>query len=238
MHARRPRLPWALFLSLGMLASPARASERIAWIWDGTRVPAWSQAHAAVLVQHVLLSGDEVYTRPRGGQPALAANARITPVVHVEVSTVRNPTPGPQAHAAILHAMRRAAALSTSGWVQLDMEARPSHRDAYLALVREIRRELPPSMRLSVTALAWWCGSRSWLDEIAADEVVPMLFRMGRDGVRLRTLWQEQPWRLHPRCRAGAIGSGTPEPLPADVTARYEKVYVFDAARWRDAGQR
>lgn len=215
------------------LASSAQAGERIAWLWDRAALPVWSQQHAAVLVQHVLLAGDQVRTRSRMDTPPLAPGTRVTPVVHVQVSIVDPPRPGAEAHSAILAAMRRAAGLSTSGWVQLDMEARPSQRAFYRALVHDIRAELPPALRLSVTALAWWCSSRDWLDGLAADEVVPMLFRLGRDGGRLRTLWADAPQRLHPRCRGPALGIATPEPLPAAVLARYSRLYVFDRHQWR-----
>lgn len=228
----RLALAFASLLALVSL-SAAAAPERIAWVWDNARIPPWSQAHAAVLVRHVWLTGDEVRTRSRADRPAMGPATRVTPVVHVEVSTVRPPVISAHARAAILDAMQHAAAHSSSGWVQLDMEARPSQREDWLALVRDIRAALPPGMRLSVTALAWWCRSGAWLDTLAADEVVPMLFRMGRDGPALRTLWLERPQRLHLRCRAGALGTGTPEPLPDAVTARYARVYAFDAARWR-----
>ena len=62
------------------------------------------------------------------------------------------------------------------------MEARPSQRETYLRLVKQIRTTLPTDVRLSVTALAWWCRSDAWMDTLAADEVVPMYFRMGRDA--------------------------------------------------------
>lgn len=226
------RLALAGLLALASL-SAAAAPERIAWVWDKARIPPWSQTHAAVLVRHVWLTGDEVRTRGRADRPVLGPATRVTPVVHVEVSTVRPPVIGARARAAILEAMQHAAAHSSSGWVQLDMEARPSKREDWLALVRDIRAGLPPGMRLSVTALAWWCRSGAWLDSLAADEVVPMLFRMGRDGPALRNLWQERPQRLHARCRDGALGTGTPEPLPDIVTSRYQRLYTFDAARWR-----
>lgn len=201
--------------------------ERIAWLWDGVAAPSWSAQHAAVLVSHIHLTGSEVRRRWRHDNPGLGAGARVTPVVHVELSTVRPPLLTDAARRAVVDAVMQASAGSSSGWVQLDMEARPSQRAFYLGLVRELRARLPHGTKLSVTALAWWCRSPHWLDELAADEVVPMVFRMGGDTARIRETWLSEPGRLHPRCRAGAIGTGAAEPLPDSALARYTKQYIF-----------
>ena len=229
-----------LLFAVSVLTQPARAadSERIAWLWDGAGLPVWSAPHAAVLVEHVHLGGAEVRTRPRLAAAALPGGTRITPVIHVEVSTVDPPQPDAAGRDAIVQAVLRWAPRSTSGWIQLDMEARPSQRTFYLELVRTIRQQLPPQVKLSVTALAWWCRSPAWLDSLAADEVVPMAFRMGKDAAALRALWRDTPGRLHPRCRGTALGVATVEPLPAEVTRRYAKLYVFDRRGWRGAQER
>jgi hypothetical protein len=218
---------------LAQASAPGGQRERIPWLWDNAAVPRWSGQHVAVLAAHVHLTGSELRRRARQDSPRLAAGTQVTPVVHVELSVVRPPVLDAAARDAILHDVLRAARGSTSGWVQLDMEARPSHRTFYLELVRELRHQLPPDIKLSVTALAWWCRSHEWLDNIAADEVVPMVFRMGRETDAIRATWEQQPGKLHPRCRAGAIGTATSEPLAGDVMARYSREYVFDRRSWR-----
>jgi hypothetical protein len=132
----------------------------------------------------------------------------------------------------ILRAMHEAATVSTSGWVQLDMEARPSQRVFYRSLVRQLRAELPPQIKLSVTALAWWCRSPAWLDDLGADEVVPMFFRMGRDNAALRRVIEQSPATLHASCRTVA-GFSPQEAFPPQVAARYRKTYWFDRYAWK-----
>lgn len=210
-----------------------RNTEQIAWLWDKSALPEWSQRHAAVVVEHIHLTGDDVRSRPRLDSAPLLASTRVTPVVHVEVSTVNPPVGIERSRAHILRSMRRAADLSTSGWIQLDMEARPSQREFYHSLVREIKDNLPSTIQLSVTALAWWCRSPAWLDALAADEVVPMVFRMGKDAESLRRMWSTAPGKLHPRCRYGAIGQAMQEPLAENASGRYSKIYSFDAKHWR-----
>ena len=216
---------------LACAALPCRA--QVAWLWDEAQLPAWSTPEAAVLQRHILLTGQRILTRPRMRRAALAPHTRVTPVVHVEVSIVNPPADIEASRAPILRAMAQAAAASTSGRVQLDMEARPSQRAFYRSLVRELRATLPASVQLSVTALAWWCRAPQWLDDLAADEVVPMFFRMGRDSAAMRRLLQDSPDTLHPRCRAGSAGFSPQEPVAGAVRARYRRTYWFDYHAWK-----
>lgn len=206
--------------------------ERIAWVWDESAVPDWSMQHVAVVVQHILLREQAVLQRPRASSPYLEPNTRVTPVVHVQISSQRPPDDITQSRALILKAMQYAARMSTSGWVQLDMEARPSQRIFFQALVREIRATLPAEMKLSVTALAWWCRSDQWINDLAADEIVPMFFRMGKDATAMRAMLEANPERLHPKCRAGVAGFSPQESFSADILNRYAKTYWFDNQRW------
>jgi hypothetical protein len=225
----------ALPLALCLLAPCAGAAEpeRVAWIWDGARQPRWPGAGAALLQRHILLTGDRVLTRPRMHSAALSAGTPVTPVVHVDLSIVHPPQDVAAGRAAILRAVTQAAAHSSSGWVQLDMEAMPSQRQFYKALVRELRAALPPDVKLSVTALAWWCRAPAWLDDLAADEVVPMFFRMGQDSASLRAVVSAEPALLHPRCRAASAGFSPQEPFAPSVTGRYQRSYWFDYHAWK-----
>ncbi len=205
----------------------------VAWIWKDTAPPAWSRARVAVVDRHILLSGESIRQRP-GAQPRrLPPGTEVTPVVHVELDLLRPAANLRAASPDIIAAMKSAARATTSGWVQLDLEARPSQRSDYRALVQEIRSQLPAKVQLSVTALAWWCRSPAWLDGLAANEVVPMFFKMGRDGAAVRALVAQQPSALHPLCRAGSAGFSPQEPFEPAVVARYAQTYWFDYHGWR-----
>lgn len=222
----------ACVLALLICTASLAHGQAIAWLWDGAQLPAWSQDRAAVLEQHILLSGESVLLRSRARQPALAEGTQVTPVLHVEVSTVNPPRDIETSRAVILRGMRAMARRSSSGWVQLDMEAKPSQRDFYRSLVRQIRAELPPSLRLSVTALAWWCRSPAWLDDLGADEVVPMFFRMGRDGPAMRRIIEDRPQALHASCRGASAGFSPQEPFTSQTVQRYANTYWFDMHAW------
>ena len=216
------------------LPPPDPSHDAIAWLWKDARVPAFSRAAVAVVDRHIWLAGDKVLVRP-GARPAAVDQAtQVTPVVHIEIDALHPPASLRQAAPQILAAMRSAARASTSGWVQLDLEARPSQRADYRDLVRAIRSSLPPETKLSVTALAWWCRTSGWLDGLAADEVVPMFFRMGRDNASLRAIVAQQPAALHRLCRSGSAGFSRQEYFAPAVTARYRRTYWFDETAWKD----
>lgn len=216
------------------LPPPDPSHDAIAWLWKDASVPAFSRAAVAVVDRHIWLAGDKVLVRPGARPRKLGRTTEITPVVHVEIDPLNPPAGLRQAGPTVLDAMRSAGRASTSGWVQLDLEARPSQRADYRELVRNIRSALPPELKLSVTALAWWCRSGLWLDGLAADEVVPMFFRMGRDNNALRGIVARQPAVLHPLCRDGSAGFSRQEAFSPEVAARYRRTYWFDATAWKD----
>jgi hypothetical protein len=232
--AMSPLRPLLVVLALAPAAVRALPPDGIAWMWDGARMPRPAPAEIAPVVDQLLLRGTQVLERPGHPPRGLPPGVRVTPVVHVEMSVVRPPS-GVDAHERlIVDAVVRAARRSTSGWVQLDLEAHPSQRAFYRRLVRDTRAALPPATRLSVTALAWWCRSNGWLDDLAADEVVPMFFRMGRDGPAMRAMLVDAPRRLHPRCRSEAAGFALQEPVPDATLPRFQRTYWFDNRHWRD----
>ena len=116
----------------------------------------------------------------------------------------------------------------SSGSTRADAErqCRASHRPES---TRSSAREQRPGAAISVTALASWCFNESWTARLAADEVVPMLFRMGYDGRRLRAHLESGGDFRGGECRS-SLGVATDE-LPAALpTGR--RIYVFSPRRW------
>ncbi len=205
----------------------------VAWLWKDAAPPAWSRERVAVVDRHILLSGAAISERHGARPRQLPPGTRVTPVVHVELDLLRPAASLSAANPRIIRAMQSAAQATTSGWVQLDLEARPSQRSDYRALVQEIRSAIPAGVQLSVTALAWWCRSPAWLDGLAANEVVPMFFKMGRDSTAIRELVVHKPSALHPLCRSGSAGFSPQEPFDGAVVGRYAQTYWFDYHGWK-----
>jgi len=211
-------------------AAPIASGEDIAWVWDHQAPPLRAQAWAVTVTQ-LQLTGESLVERPRLRALPPAGQRRVTPVVHVE-QVPRLPAAAltETQQAAIAARVLAAARRSSSGWVQLDFEARPAQRDSYQALVAKIRRELPGTHKLSVTLLAWQCRSAAWITPLAADELVPMFFRMGRETPQWLALIQDGATALQPRCRQEAAGFAPTLTPPAPWQARWPRRYWFNLA--------
>jgi len=112
--------------------------------------------------------------------------------------------------------------------IQVDFDAARSQRPFYRALLADLDRALPDSLYFSMTALASWCEGDPWLEGVATDEVVPMVFRMGADDHRVRRALARGDFASAP-CRT-SLGIATDEPAPP--LRRGRRLYVFHAGRW------
>jgi len=203
----------------------------IPWVWHSSGPPERAQ-ELAVLLDHLQLSGDAIEVRQRKRLLIVDKSTCVTPVVHVQSNLSRMPRLGSHQTDAIRNAVKAAAARSTSGWVQLDFEALESQRPYYFGLVAALRRDLPASIKLSVTILASWCEEKGLLDKLTADEVVPMFFRMGMTAEDYQHRLQHTPERFDSRCRQQAAGFAIQEAPPAAVQQRYARRYWFNFRNW------
>jgi hypothetical protein len=118
----------------------------------------------------------------------------------------------------------------TATELQIDFDARVSQRDLYRALIDALRANMP-QWRLSITALASWCLGDPWLDELHIDAAVPMLYRMGSDGPRIRQYLSQQGHFPATICRNN-IGYSSDEPI---VPARgVQRIFWYHPVAWRD----
>lgn len=115
--------------------------------------------------------------------------------------------------------------------LQIDFDAKESEREAYAAILHDLRVRLPKDRPLSITALASWCLGDPWLKahEAVVDEAVRMLFRMGGEGDRVRkSLGQGQEFTVN--SARHSYGISTDEPLPRLRSGR--RCYVFHPGPW------
>lgn len=177
------------------------------------------------------IAGDRVRARGRRF-PLLADSARVTTaMVHVQID--------PRMPAAWTPALRAATAAAVLGYLraanlpraQVDFEVRRSQRAILLDLLHDVRAGLPSRVRLSMTALASWCGE-DWLSAAPVEEVVPMLFRMGPTGEALKAALAAGGDLRDPRCRT-ALAVSTDAPIARSPTGR--RVYFFSPRSWTAA---
>ena len=223
---------WMILLALSGTGAAAQANT-VVWAWERPErldtLPA--DIGIAAVVGFIRLRGDAIVVARGRRFPLIVGRGRPQPVgvVHIEVdqSAALDWT-------AALRLQVVGAALSFASGsqaVQIDMEVRQSQRDALLGVLAGVRAGLAPQTRLSMTALASWCETEHWLAGAPVDEIVPMVFRMGRDGHRLRDKLAAGGDFNEPRCRA-AVGISVDSPIvvPAD-----RRVYVFNPRPWDPA---
>ncbi len=177
----------------------------------------------AFLASTVSIHGGLVTVHPRMQPLVVAPGTALMAVVRIESKIESKDAPRPAARADVEHAILDATELRGVRALQLDYDARASERDFYRGLLRDLRRVLPESMPLSITALASWCQYDDWISDLPVTEAVPMLFRMGSD-----------PYRPGDDFRPGvcrsSVGISTDEPLTEIPGGR--RVYIFHPRSW------
>lgn len=221
-------------LSWALPAHEARAARLIVWAWERPEDLRVLPPGVEVAAQtgFISLSGARVVARGRRF-PLLARPEQVTThLVHVQID--------PRAPLAWTPAMRErtVAAILAYGLatpakrVQVDFEVRASQRSVLLDVLHDVRAGLPQETQLSMTALADWCDTESWVATAPVDEIAPMLFRMGRAGAPLRARLSAGGDFALERCH-GALAISTDTPIPRAPGGR--RVYLFNPRTWTAA---
>ena len=244
-HAReRPRWRRAvLALAVLLLAlagdrmTPTRAGIRldlpplVLWAWDrddDLRFLDPSDTGVAFLAATLTLRGEGVVLTPRHNPLALPEGVSRVAIAHVETDRAEPPVLSAEQLRRFVEALAAVSDEVPHRVLQVDFEAVASQRAFFIDAIAALRQRLPGAA-ISVTALASWCFNESWTGRFAADEVVPMLFRMGYDGRRVRARLASGGDFRGVECRS-SLGVATDE-LP-DALPPGRRVYVFSPRRW------
>jgi hypothetical protein len=243
-RARGARSAYGLVLAAVLLLapgsdrmSPAHDRMQVAlpplmlWAWDhgdDLRFLDTGDTGVAFLAATVTLRGNGAVLTPRRNPVVAPSPARRAAVVHVQTDRVAPPTLSQEQLHRFVEALATVSNEVPHQVLQIDFEALTSQRAFLIDAIAALRERLPGAA-VSATALASWCFNESWTAELAADEVVPMLFRMGYDGRRIRAQLQNGGDFRSASCRS-SLGIATDE-LPAVVPGG-RRIYVFNPGRW------
>lgn len=181
------------------------------------------RAGVAFLATTLDLRDGRVVVRPRM-QPLRAPKGTYL------IAVVRIGSHGtPAEHEPVVAAILEQARLPGIAAVQIDFDARSSERPFYRQLLRDLRLRLPPSMPLSMTALASWCLGDRWLGDLPIDEAIPMLFRLGADRQAVLSHLETGGDFRASECR-DSIGIATDETLARIPAGR--RRYFFHPRPW------
>ena len=201
------------------------------WAWDRNddlRFVDVSDTGIAFLAATVTLRGDGVVLDPRHNPIILPEVARRAAVIHVETDRAAPPTLSKNQLRRFVEALAAVNDEVSHHVLQIDFEAPASQRIFLIDAIAALRQHLPGAA-ISVTALASWCFNESWIRRLAADEVVPMLFRMGYDGRRVRARLESGGDFRTEECQS-SLGIATNE-LPAAMPPG-RRIYIFNPRRW------
>ncbi len=210
----------------------ARFPGVLLWAWErpeDLRFIDSRQVGVAFLATTITLRGDEVAIRPRFQPLQVPPGTALMAVARIETDTVERPAFSATQRMVVVSAVEELAHLPGVGGVQVDFDALLSERNFYRGVLIDLRRELPDSAALSITALASWCMGDNWLDALPVDEAVPMLFQMGVDHHTVLERLQKKGEFRAPLCRQ-SVGISTDEQLPWIPVSR--RTYVFRPQAW------
>ncbi|WP_188564666.1 hypothetical protein [Undibacterium terreum] len=216
----------------GTPSHPALAAlpANMVWAWERPEDLRWlpDDVGVAYVASTIMLRGEEALVHPRTAQLLVREATPLVPVLHVDASWRLPPALSEQQTSRIAQELLRVAQRGNRHVVQLDFEVRRSQRPFLAATISAIRSRLDPSIALSVTALASWCLDDTWMQGSAADEIVPMAFRMGQEEQALRRRLAQQQGFKPAYCRS-AVGFATDEPI---LNLRNKRRYYFSPTAW------
>jgi hypothetical protein len=206
----------------------------VLWAWDrddDLRFIDTNDTGVAFLAATLTLRGEGVVLTPRHNPLALPEHVSRVAVAHVESDRDEPPVLSGEQLRRLVEALAAVSEEVPHRVLQVDYEAVASQRGFLIDAVAALRQRLPGAA-ISVTALASWCFNEGWTGRLEADEVVPMLFRMGYDGRRVRAHLANGGDFRGVECRS-SLGVATDELPPTLPPGR--RVYVFSPRRWTPA---
>src|SRR5918912_353917 len=199
----------------------------ILWAWERPERLDFIETRevgVAFLAKTLYLRGQRVVVRPRFQPLSVPPETQLVAVARIESDHLDQPALNAAQAARLSSEIAELARLPKVVAVQIDFDARQTERNFYRQGLIELRRQLPASTALSITALASWCSYDDWLAGLPVDEAVPMLFRMGIDRRQILSRLESDGEFRSSICRS-SVGTSTDEPLvhmPASP-----RTYVF-----------
>src|SRR5882724_3846007 len=166
--------------------------DTVFWSWEHPEDLSFLKANnsaskigIAYLAKTLLLKDDNVSVRPRLQPLAFPEGATLIAVVRIETDRSGVPDLSTSQRATVAAQISDLARQKNVAAVQIDFDAKQSERTFYRNLIVDLRHDWPDRTGLSITALASWCISDTWIKDLPIDDAVPMLFRMGADNSQI-----------------------------------------------------
>jgi hypothetical protein len=225
-----------LVFTLGLLSdssvkpgtAPSRSSRLTLWAWEMPEHLDFIDPRevAVAYLDQTVYVGDEVRTRPRVQAMRVPAGTKVIAVVRVEMPPTT--AVAPEIETGLVATLLRSARRPGIAALQVDFDAIKSQQPFYGEVLRDLRKQMPSGMPLSITALASWCAYDRWLTGLPVDEAVPMFFRMGREQNLFRS--PDKGSVIHEPLCSSSLGLSTDEAWPKDIGGKH--LYIFNPRPW------
>jgi hypothetical protein len=223
---------------LGIPSPGATRSDRmgrvphfVLWAWERREDLSFidpRETAVAYLDRTLELSRDTVAIRPRFEPLTVPPRTVLIPVARIEIDRRSRPSLSVTQRSEASRIIAAMAASSPAA-IQIDFDATLSQRAFYRDLLADVRRQLPASTALSITALASWCMDDGWVARLPVDEIVPMLYRMGPDGQEIISYLRGRG-ECVPALARFSVGLSTDEHLAG--LAAGKRAYLFSPHAW------
>ena len=201
----------------------------ILWAWERPENLEFidsKKVAVAFLAQTLELNGDKVEVIPRRQPLKVLPNTKLIAVTRIETNK-RNEkaTFSEPQRQEVLRLVLDSLKLKNVSAIQIDFDVTVSEREFYRQFLQDLRPKLPTQIGLSITALASWCISDRWMQDLPIDEAVPMAFDMGADDKTVRDFLASGADWNEPKCHQ-SYGISVDEPLKNSFKPN-RKFYLF-----------
>lgn len=221
--------------------SKLRLPNKVLWAWK--RPEDLSQIDpqrygVAYLACHIFLDGENLKWQTRNQPMKVPAHTVVVPTVRIDIVRKEKPALSQQQIEKILRLIQKATGAPNAAQVQIDFDALESERGFYRSLLEQLRKKLPDTMPISITALASWCLFDNWIKVLPIDESVPMMFSLGRERDKVLRYFRSHHDFIEERAKR-SLGlsledTGVNE-LMIPITEKRRipvRVYVFTRTAW------
>lgn len=216
---------------------------KILWAWkrseDLSKINP-SEFGVAYLACHVFIQGENIKWQSRNQPLKVPPNTVVVPTIRIDVDRGEKPAFSEKQIEKIVQLIERSNTAPNLGQVQIDYDALESERPFYNSLLKRLRKTLPESIPISITALASWCLFDNWIKDLPIDESVPMMFSLGKDRDKVLRYFRQGRDFIDPRARQslGLSLEDTPvNELMIPIVRKRKipvRVYVFTRTAWTE----
>lgn len=203
----------------------------ILWAWERPERLDFidtTKVGVAFLAKTIRLHDGDIVARPRLQPLALAKGTKVVAVVRIESDQHNEPALSDAQLENATGEIVQTSQLPDVLAIQIDFDAKASERDFYRLLLSQVRKHLPETMPLSITALASWCAGDNWLAGLPIAEAVPMVFRLGIDSRQFRSRLNIGDDPFASPCSV-ALGVSTDELI---TPPQRKRLYIFSSKPW------